>query len=70
MNIDQIKVIFVLGINNFTYKIKEVKQVFIYKKNKKYAFIAVLLDFCKDKFYQFKVYKKATIISLRIKNIS
>lgn len=70
MNIDQMRVVFVLGVNNFIFKIKEVKQVFIYKKDKKCAFIVILLGFCKDKFYQFKVYKKATIISLYIKNVS
>lgn len=49
MNINQIRVIFVLKANNAIYKIKKAKQIFIYRKNEKYAFTAILLDFYKDK---------------------
>lgn len=49
MNINQIGVILIFGINDFIYKIKKAKQVLIYIKNKKCAFISILLGSYKSK---------------------
>lgn len=46
--INKIRVILVFKVNNSIYKIKKVKQIFIYWKNEKHAFIIILLDFYKS----------------------
>lgn len=37
--------ILVFRVNNAIYEIKKAKNVFIYRKDKKYVFITILLDF-------------------------
>lgn len=46
--------IFVIGANNTTYEIKEIKHVLIHRKEKKYAFITVLSRFSKGKVLAFQ----------------
>lgn len=69
MNIDQTGVVFVFRANYTIEKIKRAKQVFIYGKDKKHAFTTILSGFCKGNVLSIQsVWKKATIISLPIKN--
>lgn len=49
VNINQTGMVFVSKANDAIYEIKRAKQVFIYGKDKKRVFIAVLLDFYEDK---------------------
>lgn len=69
-NSNQSKVTLISKANNAISEIKKAWQVFIYKKDEKYVFIAILLGFYKDEVLIIQnIWKKAIIRILILKTL-